>query len=139
MFGLDYIGTKDVGFNNLVDYDNGVSIPNEYINKFKIAKADSILLCIEGGSAGRKIAKIDRDVCFGNKLCCFDSYSRELSIYIYYYLQAPSFFENFKGNIAGIIGGVGVNTLKRLLIPLPPLKEQQRIVAQIDRLFEQLR
>ena len=26
-----------------------------------------------------------------------------------------------------------------ILIPLPPIKEQQRIVAQIEKLFEQLR
>ena len=29
--------------------------------------------------------------------------------------------------------------VKEILIPLPPIKEQQRIVAQIEKLFEQLR
>ncbi len=31
------------------------------------------------------------------------------------------------------------NSLSNLLIPLPPMEEQQRIVAQIEKLFEQLR
>ena len=31
------------------------------------------------------------------------------------------------------------NSLSNLLIPLPPLAEQQRIVSQIEKLFEQLR
>ena len=137
--GMEYIGTKDVSFNHVVNYANGIAIPNEHISQFKIAPSRSVLLCIEGGSAGRKIAQIEKNVCFGNKLCCFVPYVMATSKYIYFYLQSPSFFENFRGNIAGIIGGVSVNTLKSLLIPLPPLKEQKRIVAQIEKLFEKLK
>ena len=137
--GMEYIGTKDVSFNHVVNYANGIAIPNEHISQFKIAPSRSVLLCIEGGSAGRKIAQIEKSVCFGNKLCCFVPYVMATSKYIYFYLQSPSFFENFKGNIAGIIGGVSVNTLKSLLIPLPPIKEQKRIVAQIEKLFGKLK
>ena len=137
--GMEYIGTKDVSFDHVVNYANGIAIPNEHISQFKIAPSRSVLLCIEGGSAGRKIAQIEKNVCFGNKLCCFVPYVMATSKYIYFYLQSPSFFENFRGNIAGIIGGVSVNTLKSLLIPLPPLKEQKRIVAQTEKLFEKLK
>ncbi len=136
--GVEYIGTKDVGFDHKVQYSNGVNIPNQYMPLFKIAPRDSVLLCIEGGSAGRKVAIIDRDVCFGNKLCCLSPYTTALSKYIFYYLQSPLFFESFRGNIAGIIGGVSVNTLKTLIMPLPPSLEQKRIVQSIDELFEQL-
>ena len=34
---------------------------------------------------------------------------------------------------------IDLNVQKEILIPLPPIKEQQRIVAQIEKLFEQLR
>ena len=69
--GVCYIGTKDVSFNHKIDYENGIAVPPKYISKFKIAPAESILLCVEGGSAGKKIAFTHHDVCFGNKLCCF--------------------------------------------------------------------
>lgn len=47
--------------------------------------------------------------------------------------------ELFNLNKTGIIGGVSIAKVKEILIPLPPIKEQQRIVAQIEKLFEQLR
>ena len=136
--GRYYIGTKDVDFNNRVIYDNGIAIPKQYEPDFRLAPNNSILMCIEGGSAGRKIAMLNQDVCFGNKLCCFSPFVG-IGKYTYYYLQSPSFFELFNLNKTGIIGGVSIAKVKEILIPLPPIKEQHRIVTQIERLFEQLR
>ena len=138
VIGRFYIGTKDVDFNNRINYDNGIAIPKQYETDFRLAPNNSILMCIEGGSAGRKIAILNQDVCFGNKLCCFAPFVG-IGKYMFYYLQSPSFIELFNLNKTGIIGGVSIAKVKELLIPLPPLKELQRIVAQIERLFEQLK
>ena len=58
--------------------------------------------------------------------------------YLLYFLESPYFIDEatFKGtaNQQRIIVGY----LEKKLFPLPPLKEQQRIVAQIEKLFEQL-
>ena len=135
--GMEYIGTKDVGFDNRINYCNGISIPSDYIPEFKIAPKNSILMCIEGGSAGKKIALTSQKVCFGNKLCCFAPYADTVSKFIYFYLQSPSFFACFFGNITGIIGGVSVNNLKKILMPIPPINEQSRIVKQLEQLFKQ--
>ena len=133
--GYNYIGTKDVGFDHTVNYNNGVKIPFEQ-NNFRIAHKFTPLLCIEGGSAGRKIGILQEDVCFGNKLCAFESFGVDPK-YIYYFLQSSSFTKVFKEKTTGIIGGVSVNTLKHLLFAVPPLAEQARIVAEIEK-FEPL-
>ena len=130
--GRDYIGTKDVGFDCSVQYNNGVAIPKQYEDSFKIAPANSVLLCIEGGSAGRKIAIVDKDVCFGNKLCCFAPFI-DISKYIFYYLQSPMFFEMFNGGKTGIIGGVSVNSIKNLLIPIPPHQVMDQILDKLEQ------
>lgn len=72
--GINYIATKDINYDKTINYDNGTNISSNFINKFRIAPIDSILLCIEGGSAGKKIGFLDRSVCFGNKLCCLNLY-----------------------------------------------------------------
>ena len=131
--GWSFIATKDVGFNHEINYENGIYIPY-HEDSFKIAPAGSVLLCMEGGSAGRKIGVLDRDVCFGNKLCCFTPIA-VFNRYLYYYLQCPQFFSDFMGSMTGLIGGVGAAKLKNIAVPIPPLAEQQRIVTRIEELM----
>ena len=130
--GFNYIGTKDVSFSHEIDYENGIKIPFSETT-FKHAFPHAILMCIEGGSAGRKIALLNKEVCFGNKLCAFHPFIIP-SEYIYIFLQTPYFLTIFKENLSGIIGGVSINKIKELLVPLPPLAEQKRIVAKIEEL-----
>lgn len=130
--GFDYIGTKDVLFDHTIVYDNGVRIP--FTNDFKKAPEGSILLCIEGGSAGRKIAILNKDVCFGNKLCMFNA-KTIYNKYLYFFLQSKEFKSAFADNVSGIIGGVSINKIKKMYIPIPPLEEQKRIVTKIEELL----
>ena len=131
--GYCYIGTKDIEINHDIIYENGIKIP--YDEKgFEIAPKSSVLLCIEGGSAGKKIAIVNRDVCYGNKLCKF--YSNHLNTkYLYYYLRSNIFKGIFKNNLTGLIEGVSINTICNLLIPIPSIIEQEKIVSRIEELL----
>lgn len=132
--GYNYIGTKDVEFDHSVIYDNGVKIPYDE-PKFKIAKSSAVLMCIEGGSAGKKIARITQDVCFGNKLCSFYCEEKTTNDYLYFYLQSANFRELFFNELNGLIGGVSIKKLMSLEFPLPPLSIQKAIVKKIEDLF----
>lgn len=133
--GLNYIGTKDISFDRKINYLNGIKIPN--YDNFRIAPKDKILICVEGGSAGRKIAKLDENVCFGNKLACFNTFI-DIDEYLYLFLQSPTFLAFFKNNLTGIISGISLNSLKNLLIPIPPLLEQKRIVEKFNLLDQKI-
>ena len=122
---------EDVSFDNNIMYNNGVAIPKEYESNFRIAPNNSVLMCIEGGSAGKKIAVLNHDVCFGNKLCCFVPFVN-MTRYIFYYLQSRLFLDMFNDNKTGIIGGVSIAKVKDILIPIPPHQEIERIVNKID-------
>lgn len=133
--GLSYIATKDISFDHQIDYNNGVRI-DDYQN-FRIATSNTPLLCIEGGSSGKKIGFVLEDVCFGNKLCAFETQNLNSKL-IYYYLQTDIFVNQFNNKRHGLIGGVSIRELSQILIPLPPLLEQQRIVERIESLFSKL-
>ena len=134
--GYNYIATKDVKFDNSIDYDNGIKIPRD-LEKFRVASQGSVLLCIEGGSAGRKIGILNQDVCFGNKLACFKTFN-ENNDFLFYYLQSPNFKEIFKSKKTGIIGGVGIAKLRNVLMPIPPLNEQKRIMIKLKEVFPKI-
>lgn len=133
--GLIYIATKDIGFDNQIDYATNIRIPAS--DNFKIAPTNTPLLCIEGGSAGRKLGFTNQPVCFVNKLCAFVSNKANPKL-IYYFLQTQDFAEQFTAMKHGLIGGVSIKNLMAVNFPLPPLNEQQRIVSLLDELFSKL-
>lgn len=133
--GLPYIATKDVGYGfDPLDYENGIRIPVSE-DKFRVAHAGAVLICAEGGSAGKKCGLTDQDICFGNKLFANELYGRIPSRFILYTYLSPAFRASFSAAMSGIIGGVSIAKFVEILIPLPPLDEQHRIVAKIDQLM----
>ena len=134
-FGIPYIGTKDLSANHQINYENGVLIPTSELSNFILAPKNSVLLCIEGGSAGKKIAITDREVCFGNKLCCFAPKS-VLTEYLYFYLQSPIFKNAFQNQTSGLIGGVGINKLRNIEIFLPCIEQQNEVIKSIKKIFD---
>ncbi|MEQ2527737.1 restriction endonuclease subunit S [Bacillaceae bacterium CLA-AA-H227] len=132
-----YIATKDIDvFNGEMDYDNGLYIPLD--TDFKVAKKNTVLLCIEGGSAGKKIGYLNQDVCYVNKLCNFEAFPNINGKFLYYSLQSYFFTEQFKLNISGIIPGVSIEKLKNISIMYPSLEEQQKIVKYLDEKITQI-
>lgn len=54
--GWPFVATKDVGYGfEPIDYDNGLIVDFDD-QRFNIARPNSVFICAEGGSAGRKMA-----------------------------------------------------------------------------------
>ena len=132
--GRNYIGTKDLLFDHSFNYENGVKIPFDETN-FRIANHGDILLCIEGGSAGRKIGILEEDVNYGNKLCRVSPNNKLSNSFLYFYIQSPLFKEQFSDSMTGIIGGVSIKKIKAITIKYPDIAEQKRNVEKVDELM----
>lgn len=135
---LPYVSTKDLDVNySSIDYNNGLRIPIGNKN-FKIANQNSTLLCIEGGSAGKKIAFLTEDICFVNKLACINSAKKNNSKYLYYLIKSSIFKNQFDLSLNGLIGGVSLSLLKNFELIFPPKDEQLNITLYLDKKIEQL-
>lgn len=128
-----YIATKDIDIEtNQIDYNNGIYIPKSDKN-FKIAKKDSVLLCIEGANAGKKIAQTEMDICFVNKQCAMKSLNNKVvERYLFYFIQGGIFKSQFFLVLNGLIGGVSINLIKRIFLVIPQKSEQIAIANYLD-------
>ncbi|WP_254527506.1 MULTISPECIES: restriction endonuclease subunit S [unclassified Sphingobacterium] len=128
---LAYISSKDIDVNySTINYDNGLRISD--FQNFKVAPQKSSLICIEGGSAGRKIAFTKQSVCFVNKLACVNTNNDNNSKFIYYSLKGRVFQHQFKNSLSGLIGGVAISAINNFIYTLPPISEQEAIAAFLD-------
>lgn len=129
-----YVSTKDIYLDsNEINYDNGIYVPKTD-ESFKILSKNSVLLCIEGANAGKKIGFSVRDVAFVNKLCGFSVIERFINPkYLFYYIISETFGNYFFPNLNGLIGGVSVNKIKEFSALLPTIKEQRQIAEYLDQ------
>jgi type I restriction enzyme, S subunit len=132
----DYITTSNLYWGRF-DLDNirQMQITDKEIEKCTAIRGD-LLIC-EGGEAGRAaVWPHDHDICFQNHIHRARFYGKLDPYYLY------RFFEklNATGEIDQHRKGVGISnmsskTLALIVLPLPPLAEQHRIVAKVDELM----
>lgn len=129
---VPYLSSKDIDATYLTaNYENGMYV-KAADTAFKFAPIGSTLMCIEGGSAGRKKTKLLQKVAFVNKLCCFSPTEID-GTFLYYWICSPNFEDEFRQHITGLIGGVSISVIQNFEIAIPAIEEQQRIVAFLDR------
>ena len=97
-------------------------------------KGDLLLTC--KGTIGSMAFNNIGQIHIARQVMAITSFGIDLK-YIKCFLQSN--LSILEKNANSMIPGISRNTLLDMLFPLPPIKEQQRIVAQIEKLFEQLR
>ena len=135
---MEYITTSNLYWDGFrLDHLKMMPFEETEIERCQAIKGD--LLVCEGGDIGRScIWDYDFPIMLQNhihKLRPYIDVCTKFFFYIFYLY-----------NVTGVIGGKGIGiqgfsakALHNTLVPLPPLQEQQRIVAQIEKLFEQLK
>ena len=100
----------------------------------QITKGD-IILGIIGGSIGNvAIYDLSDPVVAQRSISIIDTYV--LNIYCFYLLQSTIFQSLFlEKSIGNAQAGIYLGELDKLYIPLPPIREQNRIVSEIKRWF----
>lgn len=119
----------------LVNYE-GQGLTESGVTESTVVQAGAILMVCIGGSIG-KAALVDRTVCFNQQINSISPNEGIDSRYILIAMLSPY----FKGRVVdtaaqGTLPIISKGKWEQLLIPLPPLAEQHRIVAKVDELMK---
>jgi type I restriction enzyme, S subunit len=126
--------------NNGVNFEKLVFVPKDFIEDPKWIKIGDLIVAMSSGSANLvgKTAQIESE--FKGSVGAFCGIIRPTHLisrgYLKYFFQCPYYRSTVSGFGQGIgINNLGINNLQSILLPLPPLTEQHRIVAKVDRLM----
>ena len=137
---INWFTVEDIKNQGEIIYSTKQKITDEATSKERIVRAGSVLLCCTASVGQCALAKIDLTTNQQfNALTVKDVNSSILTDnYLFW------FAKTLKATLQRLSGKttfefVSVKKVGNILIPIPPFQEQQRIVAQIEKLFEQLR
>lgn len=132
---LKYITTSNVYWGEF-DLSNvkEMFFTNNELEKCTVTKGD--LLVCEGGDVGRSaIWNYEYPICIQNHLHRLRSWLPVCNEYFFYSLMYNKFKNLIKGKGIGLMS-LSSNDLHNIPINLPPVNEQKRIVAEINRWFD---
>ena len=133
----DYITTSNLYWGHF-SLENLKKMPIEKneLQRFSARKGD--LLVIEGGEAGRAaIWENDNDVCFQNHIHRVRPYCNISSYYLLKFFEKINLTKEINNYRKGVaISSMSGKALSSIIIPLPPLAEQRRIVEKVDALMK---
>ena len=137
---INWFTVEDIKNQGEIIYSTKQKITDEATSKERIVRAGSVLLCCTASVGQCALAKIDLTTNQQFNALTVKDVNRSILTDNYLFW----FAKTLKPTLQRLSGKttfefVSVKKVGNILIPLPPLKEQQRIVAQIEKLFEQLR
>lgn len=135
--GIPLVTSKNL-VNGVIDYSNVKCITQEdadKINARSMVDDDDILFAMIGSIGNPVLVKKDREFCIKN-MALFKQFSNtDISMrYVYWFLFYAQ-YKLKKEASGGVQSFISLSRFREYLIPLPPVAEQNRIVAKLEEIL----
>lgn len=134
--GVPFLVISNVISGNL-DFSNTRFVPEEYYNKLsdeRKARKNDLLFTVTGSYGKAVLVNTERSFCFQRHIALV----RPLCYvkYLLFVLNSPYIKRECDDKATGMAQKtVGLDTLRSFCVPLPPIKEQHRIVERIEEIL----
>ena len=138
--GVAYVGYADIGKDGYIDFKNARKVSSNVLDeqrqRYKLKNGDFIIGKI--GTIGRPFLLPEpfNYTISANVILIQPNSDLVLSSYLVFFLQSPIAEQALRKHQTDSTHAVfGIKKAREVLIPLPPLAEQHRIVAKVDELM----
>ena len=135
--GIPLVTSKNL-VNGVIDYGNVKYITQEDADKINVRSMvddDDILFAMIGSIGNPVLVKKDREFCIKNMALFKRFANTDISMrYVYWFLFYAQ-YKLKKEASGGVQSFISLSRFREYLIPLPPVAEQNRIVAKLDEIL----
>lgn len=135
--GIPLVTSKNL-VNGVIDYGNVKYITQEDADKINVRSMvddDDILFAMIGSIGNPVLVKKDREFCIKNMALFKRFVNTDISMrYVYWFLFYAQ-YKLKKEASGGVQSFISLSRFREYLIPLPPVAEQNRIVAKLEEIL----
>lgn len=133
---IPWVKSGELNYNTIHDTEEHITSEAIENSSAKLVPKDSLLIALYGATVGR-LAFLGIEAATNQAVAALRTFGKFSNRYLYYFL-----YHNKEEILAKRVGGAQPNISQAILngieIPIPPLKEQNRIVEKIEELFSGL-
>lgn len=128
---IPWLRTQEVNFSEINDTEIKITKEGMDSSNAKYIPTNCVIVAMYGATVGR--VGINKIPLTTNQACANIEINEDIALYRYVFHYLSSQYEYIKSLGIGSQTNINARIVKKLRIPIPPLAEQERIVAILDK------
>ena len=126
---IPWLRSGEIDFNVIKSAEKNITQLGYENSSARWIKPKSVIMAMTGATVA-KCATLEIESTANQSVCAIEP-SEELNYkFLYYYLASK--YVSIKGMAQGVLTSLNLQLIKRIEIPVPPIKEQKEIVVKLD-------